>query len=187
MCKARDLNQSPSRPHSAVAYVSDAINSVKRKELLGCHFAQQIRCRICFLENTNNAEIRQSSLQALAALGALAPPRPPKGGLCFQVGVTETAGPCSSQRDRATHRGFCIAGPAMVPSSQVDEETTCVGVKGEVDHRCILFFFHITVLLARPSRAAFLDTDIWGWGRSSGVNSHCLQELQVGSLAQNSV
>lgn len=36
MCKARDLNQSPTRLRSAVAYVSNAINSVKRKEALSC-------------------------------------------------------------------------------------------------------------------------------------------------------
>lgn len=39
-----------------------------------------------------------------------------------------------------------------------------MGLKGEVDHQCILFFFHVAVLLARASRAAFLGTDIWGVG-----------------------
>lgn len=44
-------------------------------------------------------------------------------------------------------------------------------------------FFYSTGLLARPSGAACLETDIWG----CGVNSPCLQELQLGVLAWNSV
>lgn len=122
MCKARDLNQSPSRLRSAVAYVSDAINSVKGKELLSCHSAQQMWCSIWFLEDTNSAQRRQSSLQALAAPGALAPPSPPEGGTHFQVGVTETAGPRSPQRDRATHRGVGIVGTAVVPFLQAEQK-----------------------------------------------------------------
>lgn len=47
-------------------------------------------------------------------------------------------------------------------------------------------FSHITVLLARAaSRAAFL-TLVFGVG-GGGANSDSLKDLQVGSLAQNSV
>lgn len=70
-------------------------------------------------------------------------------------------------------------------SFSAGEEKETVRLKGEMDYWGILFFFHITVLLETPSRAVFL-TQIFGVG-GGGANSDCLKDLQVGSLAQNSV
>lgn len=60
-----------------------------------------------------------------------------------------------------------------------------MGFKGELDYWGILLFFHILLLLDKPSRSAFL-TLVLGVG-GGGANSDCLKDLQVGSLAQNSV
>lgn len=49
-----------------------------------------------------------------------------------------------------------------------------MGLKEEVDHLSFgfLFFFHIAVLLVRPSGAAFLGTGIWGIGGLVVVSIH---------------
>lgn len=122
MCKARDSNQSPSRPRSAVAYVSDAFNSVKRKEPLAVILHNKFDA--AFDSWKIRTVLREGSRVYRLSLSwePFAPPRPPKGGPHFQVGVTETVGPCSSQRDRPVHWGFCIVGTAMVPFLQAKQK-----------------------------------------------------------------
>lgn len=151
--------------------------------MLSCHFVQQIQCSIWFLENTNSAERRQSSLQALTALGALAPPRLPREARISKRVLTGTAGPCSPQRDRTMHWGFCIVGSAMVPFLKAKQKKPWVWKEAWITS-AFCSFSTLQRCCLDLQEQHFLALVFGGGG---GVNSHCLQEFQVGSLAQNSI